>query len=98
VSFYWIKKHELKSIYLVNAHCGVYQSLITPQSFCAGYQGHSSGCNGDSGGPLICQGSDGNYMVVGVASWAASSCSASTPTGFAKVSAVIPWITRTIRN
>ena len=77
---------------LVNSKCGAYQSLLTPQSFCAGFNGHSSGCNGDSGGPLVCAGEHGYYYIAGVASWASASCKSSAPTGFAKVSSVIPWI------
>lgn len=34
---------------LVNADCGPYNSLLTSASFCVGYKGRTSGCNGDSG-------------------------------------------------
>jgi len=34
---------------LVNEDCGPYQQLLTPASFCVGYKGRTSGCNGDSG-------------------------------------------------
>ena len=34
---------------LVNADCGPYNQLLTSASFCVGYKGRTSGCNGDSG-------------------------------------------------
>lgn len=76
----------------VNADCGPYNSLLTSASFCVGYKGRTSGCNGDSGSPLVCEMNDGSFVAAGVASWAALSCSKKTPTGFAKVSAVVDWI------
>ena len=37
-----------------------------------------------SGSPLVCKNNAGGFTLVGVASWAALSCSEETPTGFAK--------------
>ena len=67
----------------VNTYCGKYDRLLTKSSFCAGFLGHSAGCSGDSGGPLICQDIDGTFAVHGVASWASRTCSPRSPTGFA---------------
>ena len=78
---------------LVNEVCGEYEQLLDESSFCLGYNGHNSGCNGDSGSPLVCRGKEYNqFVIVGVASWASMDCAPNAPTGFAEVSAVIPWI------
>jgi len=76
----------------INGECGPYEQLLTPASFCVGYKGKSSGCNGDSGSPLVCKNNQGAFTLVGVASWAALSCAEETPTGFAKVTSVLDWI------
>ncbi|CAL8310408.1 unnamed protein product [Lota lota] len=53
-----------------------------------------SGCNGDSGGPLSCQGADGRWSVHGVTSFVSSLvCNeARKPTVFTRTSAFIDWI------
>jgi len=82
----------------VNSVCGPYEQLLTEASFCVGYRGKSSGCNGDSGSPLVCRNSNGGFTLAGVASWAALSCSEDTPTGFAKVTSVLEWIKNTLKE
>uniref|UniRef100_A0A8D0GIL9 Peptidase S1 domain-containing protein n=1 Tax=Sphenodon punctatus TaxID=8508 RepID=A0A8D0GIL9_SPHPU len=85
------------------AHCtkldwwgpfAIQQSMI-----CAGGD-IRSGCNGDSGGPLNCQASDGRWQVHGIASFvSALGCNAlKKPTVFTRVSAFSPWIEETIAN
>ena len=71
----------------VNTYCGKYDRILTRASFCAGFYGTSSGCIGDSGGPLICQDAEGSLAVYGVGSWSARSCSPKSPTGFAIIQA-----------
>lgn len=63
--------------------------------FCAGnydggvYDDSGTTCNGDSGGPLICE-QNGMPVLYGVASWGMQQC---TATGvFAKVAALSDWI------
>ena len=69
----------------VNSYCGKYDRILTKSSFCAGFYGMSSGCVGDSGGPLICRDTEGTLAVYGVGSWSHRSCSPSSPTGFASL-------------
>ena len=52
------------------------------------------GCNGDSGGPLMCQVGD-QWKLVGAASFVYGSCSTSHPTVYAKVSYFRDWIRST---
>ena len=59
---------------LVNGFCGRYEALLSPSSFCFGFNGYSSGCNGDSGSPLVCRGKDDKFFIAGVASWASRNC------------------------
>ncbi|KAM4700141.1 chymotrypsin-like elastase family member 1 [Discoglossus pictus] len=64
---------------------------------CAGGDGLTAGCFGDSGGPLNCD-VNGVYQVHGVTSFVSSSgCNAYLkPTVFTRVSAYISWINNTI--
>nr|XP_020144188.1 proproteinase E-like [Microcebus murinus] len=59
-----------------------------------------SGCNGDSGGPLNCPGTDGTWEVHGVASFVSSQgCNTlKKPTVFTRVSAFNDWIEETIAS
>ncbi|XP_053546310.1 chymotrypsin-C [Bombina bombina] len=67
---------------------------------CAGGDGIVSGCNGDSGGPLNCQASDGSWSVHGVVSFGSGlRCNyAKKPTVFTRVSAYIDWINQKIAS
>ena len=70
---------------------------VTSKMMCSGYDDgihYSSGCHGDSGGPLACE-SNGVWKVFGVVSWGSSQCNGlDRYTVFTKVSAYIPWITK----
>ncbi|CBY07771.1 unnamed protein product [Oikopleura dioica] len=72
----------------INNNCGPFDLLLNEHSFCAGYNGTSSGCVGDSGGPLVCARSSGNmntrFEISGVSSWSGQSCYPANPTGFMK--------------
>uniref|UniRef100_A0A8C3N747 Uncharacterized protein n=1 Tax=Geospiza parvula TaxID=87175 RepID=A0A8C3N747_GEOPR len=69
-------------------------SLVLETMVCAGGDGITSGCNGDSGGPLNCQRDDGIWEVEGIVSFGSSrSCNMKKkPTVFTRVSAYIDWI------
>ncbi|CAN9515692.1 unnamed protein product [Ophioblennius macclurei] len=69
-------------------------SLVTTSMICAGGDGDLASCNGDSGGPLNCQNSDGSWDVHGVVSFGSSAgCNYyKKPSVFTKVSAYISWI------
>uniref|UniRef100_A0A3B4C925 pancreatic elastase n=1 Tax=Pygocentrus nattereri TaxID=42514 RepID=A0A3B4C925_PYGNA len=65
-------------------------SSIKDNMICAGGR-TSSGCNGDTGGPLNCLVGT-NYVVHGLTSfWDPAGCS-KKPTVFTRVSAFIPWV------
>ncbi|XP_077116369.1 chymotrypsin-C-like [Ranitomeya variabilis] len=67
---------------------------------CAGGDGIVAGCNGDSGGPLNCQASNGSWEVHGIVSFGSGiSCNyEKKPTVFTRVSAFLDWINDKIVN
>ncbi|XP_063032788.1 chymotrypsin-C-like [Melospiza melodia melodia] len=69
-------------------------STVKKTMVCAGGDGTTSGCNGDSGGPLNCQRDDGIWEVEGIVSFgSARGCNTKRkPTVFTRVSAYIDWI------
>uniref|UniRef100_A0A3B4YPJ7 pancreatic elastase II n=1 Tax=Seriola lalandi dorsalis TaxID=1841481 RepID=A0A3B4YPJ7_SERLL len=68
--------------------------LATDKMVCAGGDGITAGCNGDSGGPLNCQNPDGSWDVHGVVSFGSGQgCNVfQKPTVFTQVSSYISWI------
>ncbi|KAM4571681.1 chymotrypsin-like elastase family member 2A [Fundulus diaphanus] len=83
------------------ATCSKYDwwgSQVTETMVCAGGDGVVSGCNGDSGGPLNCQGSDGSWEVHGIVSFGSGlSCNYyKKPTVFTQVSSFLDWINNTM--
>ncbi|XP_045188152.1 trypsin-like [Mercenaria mercenaria] len=52
---------------------------------------NTGSCNGDSGGPMVCNG-----VLAGVTSWGASGCATSYPSVYARVSNYNEWISTTI--
>ncbi|KAK2880775.1 hypothetical protein Q8A67_018043 [Cirrhinus molitorella] len=71
------------------------RNIITDAMICAGASGASS-CEGDSGGPLMCE-SSGVWYQVGIVSWGHESCSTARPVVYTRVSYFRKWITDTIR-
>uniref|UniRef100_A0A3P8T9H1 pancreatic elastase II n=1 Tax=Amphiprion percula TaxID=161767 RepID=A0A3P8T9H1_AMPPE len=74
--------------------------LATEKMVCAGGDGITAGCNGDSGGPLNCQNPDGSWDVHGVVSFGSGQgCNVfQKPTVFTKVSSYIDWINWVMTN
>ncbi|XP_069114628.1 fibrinolytic enzyme, isozyme C-like [Argopecten irradians] len=56
-----------------------------PIHICVGGQGTSGACNGDSGGPLVCKNTQGEMELVGVTSWGATGCPATSPSVYTEV-------------
>ena len=77
-----------------NNECGSYSTILESSSICVGYGGRASACNGDSGGPLICEDNKGRAIIAGVASWASSDCRIGAPSGYSNVAVVHSWIDR----
>ncbi|KAG1947430.1 chymotrypsin-like elastase family member 2A preproprotein [Pimephales promelas] len=69
-------------------------NLVTDLMVCAGGDGVVSSCNGDSGGPLNCQRSDGTWDVHGIVSFGSSlGCNYyKKPSVFTRVSGYSSWI------
>ncbi|XP_075047149.1 chymotrypsin-like elastase family member 3B [Mixophyes fleayi] len=74
-------------------------STVKTTMVCAGGD-VKAGCNGDSGGPLNCQASDGRWYVHGIASFVSSlGCNAlKKPTVFTRVSAFNDWVNKIMKN
>ncbi|XP_067250831.1 chymotrypsin-like elastase family member 2A isoform X1 [Chanodichthys erythropterus] len=75
-------------------------SRVTEKMICAGGDGVAAGCNGDSGGPLNCAGSDGTWEVHGVLSFSSGLiCNyVRKPNIFTRVSAYIDWISKSMAS
>uniref|UniRef100_A0A8C1R7S8 chymotrypsin n=1 Tax=Cyprinus carpio TaxID=7962 RepID=A0A8C1R7S8_CYPCA len=71
------------------------KNTITDAMICAGASGASS-CEGDSGGPLMCE-SSGVWYQVGIVSWGHKSCSTDRPVAYTRVSYFRKWIDEIIR-
>ncbi|XP_048672236.1 chymotrypsin-C-like isoform X3 [Marmota marmota marmota] len=69
-------------------------SSVKTTMVCAGGDGVTSSCNGDSGGPLNCRAADGKWQVHGVVSFGSSlGCNYyRKPSVFTRVSNYIDWI------
>ncbi|OPJ86217.1 chymotrypsin-C [Patagioenas fasciata monilis] len=72
-------------------------NYVLPNMVCAGGDGVTSGCNGDSGGPLNCQ-RGGIWEVDGIVSFGSAwGCNTvRKPTVFTRVSSFIDWINEKI--
>ena len=71
-----------------------FQPVDDTSMVCAGYGGDSkvSGCNGDSGGPFVCE-EGGKWILRGAVSWGDPKCRAgSTYSVFARISSFVDWI------
>ncbi|XP_041508881.1 chymotrypsin-like elastase family member 2A [Microtus oregoni] len=75
-------------------------STVKQSMVCAGGDGVTSSCNGDSGGPLNCQASNGKWQVHGIVSFGSSlGCNyPRKPSVFTRVSNFIDWINTVIEK
>ncbi|XP_039273511.2 neurotrypsin-like isoform X1 [Styela clava] len=74
-----------------------YYHLVDENMICAGYNdGGVDSCNGDSGGPLMCNRVDGSWYVSGIVSWGYKCADADSPGVYTRVSRYLEWIHSTI--
>ena len=73
---------------------------VTDQMLCAANLDtdvNQSGCHGDSGGPFVCQQSNGHWKLHGVVSWGSNRCDIKHAWSvFARVAEFRLWIDRII--
>ncbi|OWF43869.1 chymotrypsin-like elastase family member 2A [Mizuhopecten yessoensis] len=81
-----------------NAHCSILQRASNKHNrICAGYVNSNMGiCPGDSGGPLSCMNDRGEWIQVGVASFASVNRPGDYPGVFTRVSSYVNWINSVI--
>ena len=81
---------ELDVTVFSTSQCSRYTSSAGKYHLCVFKQG-SSACSGDSGGPLACE-KDGQFKLVGAASFVWGSCSTYYPTVYTSVPYYREWI------
>ncbi|KAK6165603.1 hypothetical protein SNE40_022501 [Patella caerulea] len=64
---------------------------VRDTNVCVDGSGSSSACNGDSGGPAVCN-VNGEMHVVGVTSWGLTGCPVSSPSVYTRNSKYLSWI------
>lgn len=69
--------------------------ILPASSFCAGGEEGNDACQGDGGGPLVCQ-DDGFYELAGLVSWGFGCGRLNVPGVYVKVSSFIGWINQII--
>ncbi|XP_076366537.1 uncharacterized protein LOC143255172 [Tachypleus tridentatus] len=69
--------------------------ILPASSFCAGGEKGNDACQGDGGGPLVCE-MDGYYELTGLVSWGFGCGQEGVPGVYVKVSAFIGWINQII--
>ncbi|CBY13815.1 unnamed protein product [Oikopleura dioica] len=74
-------------------------SNISEDMICAGYkEGGVDACNGDSGGPLMCQREDGSFYLPGIISWGYECAEIDSPGVYTRTSNYLSWIHDTMQN
>ncbi|XP_063961438.1 uncharacterized protein LOC129270205 isoform X2 [Lytechinus pictus] len=77
-----------------NERCAeLYTNRTSDLMICAELvQGDKFACRGDGGGPLVCEGSDGRWHLVGVTSWGEGCMYIGKPDIYARVSRFVPFV------
>lgn len=69
--------------------------ILPASSFCAGGEEGNDACQGDGGGPIVCQ-DDGFFELAGLVSWGFGCGRVDVPGVYVKVSSFIGWINQII--
>lgn len=69
--------------------------IMPASSFCAGGEAGNDACQGDGGGPLVCE-DEGYYELSGLVSWGFGCGRSQVPGVYVKVSSFISWINQII--
>jgi len=69
--------------------------ILPASSFCAGGEEAHDACQGDGGGPLVCE-DDGYYELTGLVSWGFGCGRRDVPGVYVKISSFIGWINQII--
>jgi hypothetical protein len=69
--------------------------IMPASSFCAGGEAGNDACQGDGGGPLVCE-DEGYYELTGLVSWGFGCGRAEVPGVYVRVSSFISWINQII--
>ncbi|XP_078600937.1 trypsin-3-like [Branchiostoma floridae x Branchiostoma japonicum] len=77
-----------------------YGGLVTHNMICAGYeQGGVDACQGDNGGPLVCDySSSGQWTLDGITSWGNGCAGEYKPGVYTRVSQYVSWINDKMAN
>ena len=70
---------------------------ITENMICAQAVGRDA-CRGDSGGPLAVMVQNGSYSQIGIVSWSRGCARQGYPGVYTRLTAVLPWLTKTINS
>ncbi|KAK7080093.1 CLIP domain-containing serine protease [Halocaridina rubra] len=90
-----LEKQRCQQI-LQNTRFGV--NFVLPEgNICAGEENRDT-CTGDGGGPLVCQGLDGNMQLAGLLSWGIGCGQQGIPGVYVKVSHYLDWINNITRE
>ncbi|CAH1375484.1 brachyurin-like isoform X1 [Tenebrio molitor] len=66
---------------------------IPDETVCARENRNNGICTGDSGDPLVMEDESGNFIHVGIASWAsAGGCDITQPSGYSRTASYVDWI------
>lgn len=76
---------------------GPHFKLDEQSFFCAGGENGKDACTGDGGSPLVCQGEDGRWQLVGLVAWGIGCAQPGVPGVYVNIPAMIPWIQQSIQ-
>ncbi|XP_064611960.1 fibrinolytic enzyme, isozyme C-like [Liolophura sinensis] len=93
----WLQQVSMTVI--SNSQCASMWQTVTGAAINDGhiciYEESKSACNGDSGGPMVCQYGGVTYLA-GITSWGVSTCSGEYPSVYTRVTYFLDWVNTNI--